>query len=158
MDRTNAQRQKRWRDKHRALFNLRRRNLRKKNLSGGVESRHAVQPSIGKEVNRGVHPATDQASGVLTDEPIVRSESVGIRSGTDSGSSDPPAQPFETKKVGEFRMVMLPESTKSVVVDSKPSIFRDDYGRVITERTWNILQEKKRKAEKGGYFLDDYSQ
>jgi hypothetical protein len=53
---------------------------------------------------------------------------------------------------------MLPESTKSVVVDSKPSIFRDDYGRVITERTWNILQEKKRKAEKGGYFLDDYSQ
>ena len=68
--------------------------------------------------------------------------------------------PFETKKVGEFRMLVLPErvedeDTMPVV---KPQIFRNDYGAVISERAWNQLQEKKRRAKEGGYVLDEYSQ
>lgn len=37
-------------------------------------------------------------------------------------------------------------------------IFRDDYGRVISERQWNTLQKMKAEAKEGGYELDEYSQ
>jgi len=65
--------------------------------------------------------------------------------------------PFETKKVGEFRMLVIP--SKEVEDEPvKPTIFRNDYGAVISERAWNQLQEKKRRAKEGGYVLDEYSQ
>jgi hypothetical protein len=63
---------------------------------------------------------------------------------------------FETKKVGEFRMLVLPETVEEEPV--KPQIFRNDNGAVISEWAWKMLQEKKRRAKEGGYEIDDYSQ
>jgi hypothetical protein len=72
---------------------------------------------------------------------------------------DKPVQ-FETKKVGEFRMLVLPEAPRdeSTMPVGKPLIFRDDNGRPITERAWNALQKLKEKAKEGEYHVDDYIQ
>jgi hypothetical protein len=121
---TNAERQKRWREKNRVIYNLRRRNARNKLVSGGS--------------------VVESASG---------SEAV-----TAKRQDGPPLTQFTTKKVGEFRMLVLPESTELVKTDNKPLIFRDDSGRVITERAWNLLQKKKADAKEGGYEIDEYSQ
>ena len=69
---TNAQRQKKWRNANRALFNLRRRNARK-DLSGGVESGHALS-----EGRHGVQ--------------VPLSDNEHELSSTASGSIAPPAQ------------------------------------------------------------------
>ena len=68
--------------------------------------------------------------------------------------------PFETKKVGEFRMLVLPEMPKeeATMPVVKPLIYRNDYGAVISESAWGRLQEKKRVAAENGYELDEYSQ
>ncbi len=67
--------------------------------------------------------------------------------------------PFTTKKVGEFRMIMIePEKAVETAEVARPLVFRNDYGAIITERQWNALQEKKEKAKKGGYVLDEWSQ
>jgi hypothetical protein len=72
---------------------------------------------------------------------------------------DKPVQ-FETKKVGEFRMLVLPEQGKEepMTPTTKPLIFRDDNGRVISERAWNALQKLKEKAKENEYEIDDYIQ
>ncbi len=70
---------------------------------------------------------------------------------------NPPS--FTTKKVGEFRMIMIePEKPLETSEVARPLVFRNDYGSIITERQWNALQEKKEKAKKGGYVLDEWSQ
>ena len=119
---SNAERQKRWLEKNRALHNFRRR---KKNLSGS--------------------DVTARDGGKV-----------------DSVVATPSAQPFETKKVGEFRMLVMPtervedEPTMPVV---KPKIFTNDItGQIISERAWNELQRRKRKAKEGGYEIDEHSQ
>ncbi len=45
-----------------------------------------------------------------------------------------------------------------VAAPVKPLVFRNDYGQIISERAWNMLQKKKEDAKKGGYVLDEYSQ
>jgi hypothetical protein len=47
------------------------------------------------------------------------------------------------------------QSVKPVTV---PTVFRDDYGRVISEAQWKRLQERKDAAKDHGYTIDDYSQ
>src|SRR6266436_592850 len=39
-----------------------------------------------------------------------------------------------------------------------PTVFRDDYGRVISEGQWKRLQELNQEAKDGGYERDEYSQ
>jgi flagellar assembly factor FliW len=55
-------------------------------------------------------------------------------------------------------MLVLPEQDEATMPATKPLVFRNDYGAVISERAWNQLQEKKRKAKEGNYHLDEYSQ
>ncbi len=85
----------------------------------------------------------------------------------DSGSTpetQTPSQPFKTKKVGEFSMLVLPEEEKPATDDSRTvkdvvgGIYRNDHGGVISKFAWEKLQRLKEKAEKGGYQIDDYSQ
>jgi Ni/Co efflux regulator RcnB len=142
---SNAERQKRWIEKNRALHNLRRR---KKNLSGGVYG-HA-------EIGGGT-------------ETSLPSESLAIGSAAPrrlppnnlgSGNQAPTAQ---KSKIQELRELVrkteeanhVREITEEVV---KPQVFRNDYGAIISENAWKRLQKLKEKAREGGYILDEYSQ
>ena len=120
---TNYERVKRWREKHRALYNLQRRNARK-NLDADSREGEALKPEENRSVTRACsHPET----------PL-----------------------FETKKVGEFRMLVLPEQPKeeATMPVVKPKVFLNDHGAVISERVWEQLQEKKRIAAERGYEFD----
>ncbi len=76
--------------------------------------------------------------------------------------------PFTTKKVGEFRMIVLPEEKPApeapVGVEIRSAkdviggIYRNDHGGVISKFAWEKLQRAKQDAKDGGYELDDYSQ
>ena len=94
-------------------------------------------------------PHERQARESNTDHAVGRGESHG----SDSRGGQ---NPFETKKVGEFRMLVLPEQPKDepVVPVVKPKVFFNDHGAQISERVWNDLQEKKRKALESGYEFD----
>lgn len=143
---TNAQRQAKWREANRALFNMRRRNARKKNFP------------VTKAERSGALAGDAPKSGItLGGSGQNLPADTRVESGA-KGEATAPVQPFTTKKVGEFRMLVLPKSTETVVTDSKPQVFRNDYGAQISERAWKILQEKKRRAKEGGYELDEYSQ
>lgn len=64
----------------------------------------------------------------------------------------------ERPTIQQLRELVANVSKEPVVEPVKPAIFRDDYGRVITERQWNTLQERKRRAKEGGFEIDEYSQ
>jgi hypothetical protein len=119
---TNYERQKKWRNKHRGIYNLRRRNSRK-NLSGDASV-------IGRKA---------------ADTPFT------LCKGPVSSSSSQPS------KVDELRQLMAKASAEPST-PVKPMIYRDDYGRTISERQWNALQALKGKAKAGGYEIDEYSQ
>ena len=129
---SNYEKQKRWREKHRALYNLQQRNRRKRGdaestVCTGVPERENDRPTVPDAVGEIPTPATPS-----------------------------PKLPFETKKVGEFRMLVLPEQPKDepVVPVVKPKVFFNDHGAQISERVWNDLQEKKRVALESGYEFD----
>jgi hypothetical protein len=111
MRKSNYERQKAWREKHRGLANLRRREAYAKRKS--------------------IEPAMEAIS--------------------------PKVQP--KSKIEELRALIAKEAVKPPVsLPSKPMIFRNDYGTVITENQFNQLQERKRKAEASGYVIDEFSQ
>ena len=121
---------KRWREKHRGLANLRQREYRKR-LQG-----QRIPRGDGSDENRVPNGGAAKAG------------------------DNPPTLKFETKKVGEFRMLVMPEQPKDepTMPVVKPLVFRDDNGRVITERAWNALQKLKEKAKENEYEIDDYIQ
>ncbi len=156
---SNAERQKRWLAKNRAAFNLRRRNARKKN-SGLVEKEAERETTV---------PRIEMERQDLTAGSSKAVEPHGTRAKhEDVGSTPTPQTPFATKKVGEFRMIVLPEEKPSTEVpesvetrsakDVVGGIYRNDNGGVISKFAWEKLQKMKKKAETGGYELDDYSQ
>ena len=132
----NYERVKRWREKNRGLVNLRQREYRKRKTLGGVESSSEL--------------ATERPNDI----------------GQVSSDKSAPSKLFETKKVGEFRMLVLPEQPKEepempVVASSealrgggKPKVFFNDHGAQISEKVWEALQEKKRVALESGYEFD----
>jgi ABC-type phosphonate transport system ATPase subunit len=130
------EKQKRWREKNRALYNFHQRQ-RRKTLSG-MEKVTTNSPAVGVRT---------EVSGVSV---------VGDRA---QNQSSPPAQ---KSKIEELRELIKTEHERVVEAPTmpatKPLIFRNDYGAVISERAWNQLQEKKNKAKEGGYELDEYSQ
>ncbi len=136
---TNSQRQKRWRENNRALFNLRRRQARNLKAIDNVKKRlhelHELRDSVSGARQREHAPKESEETGGAPSRPL-----------------------FETKKVGEFRMVVIPESDESVATDSKPRVFRNDYGAIISESAWKRLQEMKRHAKENNFEMDDYSQ
>ncbi len=62
------------------------------------------------------------------------------------------------KTLSGLRAAVAAEQEKVVAAPVKPLVFRNDYGQIISERAWNMLQKKKEDAKKGGYVLDEYSQ
>lgn len=127
---SNAERQARWREKNRAIFNLRRRNARKK---------------------KGSDATCQSNSNQMTGEPCT------IRIGSEAV---PTVRSSGAATIEELRELVANVSKEPPVehAPSKPLIYRDDFGRVITERQWNILQEKKSRAKEAGYEIDAYSQ
>ncbi len=156
---TNAQRQQRWLEKNRGAFNLRRRNARKNLGSGGAgwksSDQGRAEPKALAASPTQNHLSGDRASRIIGSVSASETDAAEEIRQVDS----PPAQKlFETKKVGEFRMIVIPESPETVAPESKPLIFRNDYGQVISERQWKMLQGRKERAKEGGYEIDEYSQ
>jgi hypothetical protein len=137
---SNYEKQKRWREKNRALYNFQQRE-RRKNLSGGVEN--ALTNS-----NRLIHG--EDVGG-------EKEKSDGTKPTSESSVS--PAQTSKDETLLKLRDLMRVEQEKPAVEPpAKPMVYRSDFGAVITERQWLQLQEKKRKAKEGGYEIDAYSQ
>ncbi len=144
---TNSERQAKWRDKHRALFNLRRRQSRNLKSIARVEERLKQL----KELRDGIEEPEVQTDVPRIEMPLPE---------------NPP--PFETKKVGEFRMVVLPEEKPTVDAPSSTAtrsrsdiamgIWRNDQGGVISKFAWEKLQRLKEHAKKNNFEMDDYSQ
>lgn len=69
---------------------------------------------------------------------------------------------FTTKKVGEFRMIVLPEekpyTEPPVSEETSPPIRRDEWGNRCSEKQYQAWQEKKKKAKEKGFVIDEYSQ
>lgn len=131
------EKQKRWREKNRALYNLQQRNRRAKK-GGDVKCDSVIATRTPAAMPMGT------ASIAESSEAAPKVQSSG-------------AAKIETRKVGELRMIVIPKEVNEVEV-VKPLIYRDDYGRVITERQWDLLQRKKQAAREHGYVIDDYSQ
>jgi hypothetical protein len=135
---------KAWRLKNRSLWNLKQREYRrkKKNLSGGVESRHADVSGF----------QSSDPSGQLE---VTACEDQVQKRKSSSGSSAPPAQSlFQTKKVGEFRILPEEPVERREMPVVKPKVFFNDHGAQISESVYNRLQEKKREASEKGYEFD----
>ena len=77
--------------------------------------------------------------------------------GAAKAGDNPPPVPLRDK-ITELRELMEAASREPVEAVVKPLIYRDDYGRVISETQWKRLQERKKKAKEGGYEIDKYSQ
>ncbi len=156
MSMSNAERQRRWLEKNRAAFNLRRRNARKKDL-GLVEKEPTSQTTV---------PRTEMARNMGADTEETESRSAQAGKGEVELSRPPP--PFTTKKVGEFRMVVLPEEKPSTEVpestdtrsrsDIAMGIWRNDQGGVISKFAYDKLQRLKEHAKENNFEIDDYSQ
>ncbi len=144
---TNSERQAKWRDKHRALFNLRRRQSRNLKSIARVEERLKQL----KELRDGI-----EESKVQTDVPRIEMPL----------PENPPL--FTTKKVGGLRMVVLPEEKPSTETPSSTDtrsrsdiamgIWRNDQGGVISKFAYDKLQKLKEHAQKNNFEIDDYSQ
>lgn len=132
---TNYQRQKRWREKNRVIYNLRRRNARK-NLSGGAK-------------------ALAESGGIKT---LAETETNSEFEPQQPSSIRDAAQNSKDATLANLRELVAREHERVVDEPVKPTIFRNDYGASLSERAWNQLQEKKRRAKEGGYVLDEYSQ
>ena len=141
---TNAERQRKWIAKNRALHNLRRRNKRK-NLPVPV----LAEPDTDRVLRHEKGSEARESNKAITPLPM----SHGCDEALDSRGGQ---TPFETKKVGEFRMLVIPEMPKEepTMPVVKPKVFFNDHGAQISEKVWNTLQEKKRKALESGYEFD----
>ena len=152
---SSAERQRRWLAKNRAAFNLKRRNARK-----GLVGKEAVVQ-------------TDVPRIEMESQATVGSSKAEEHHGTrakheDVGSTPTPQTPFVTKKVGGFRMIVLPEEKPSTgvsvieetrsVKDVVGGIYRNDFGGVISKSAWEKLQKAKQHAKENNFEMDEYSQ
>jgi hypothetical protein len=130
---------KAWRAKNRVLWNLKQKEYRRRKKNLPV-------PVLAEPYQAGLVAGLGEAR-----------ESTGAdASQTERDSRGGQTLPFETKKVGEFRMLVLPEEPQErpVMPVVKPKVFFNDHGAVISEKVWNQLQEKKREALESGYEFD----
>lgn len=127
---TNKERQARWRKKNGVRYNLERRNARKGIFKNPVQ---VAEPIDGASVAH------------------------AIPEGRTAGSN--PATGAKQSKIEALRNLITKEHERVVETPvCAPTVFKDDYGRIISEAQWKCLQEKKERAKSGGYVLDDYSQ
>ncbi len=131
-----SERVKRWRDKNRALWNLRRRNIRKKEAGLGCREKEPV-----------VEATVVRVEAAPKEIPGVRTRKVGEFRMIE----------IEPKKAS-------PEEEKPVVDDSRTvkdvvgGIYRNDQGGVISKFAWEKLQKLKAHAKENEFVIDEYSQ
>lgn len=58
----------------------------------------------------------------------------------------------------KLRELIRVEQERPVEAVAVPLIYRDDFGRVISERQWKALEKRKSDAREGGYVIDEYAQ
>jgi hypothetical protein len=127
---SNNERQKRWIARNRALFNLRRRLARKEKANNGVVERALLDMQTERERRRGANP----------EEKIYdKKETLRV------------IREMVARDEDEDRL-------REVEVNDPVMTYRDDFGRVISEKQWKLLQEHKEKARLQGYELDEFSQ
>ncbi len=66
--------------------------------------------------------------------------------------------PSSQSKIEQLRELITHEHEKLLETNVVPSIYRDDYGRVISEGQWKALQKRKSEAVNHGYEIDEHSQ
>lgn len=132
---TNSERVKRWRERHRALHNLRRREYRKR--KGGDANCAVSVTNHGAEVRNPIAPCTQRTNNAV---PTVQ-----------------PAGAAKSK-IDELRELVANIPKEIPAEAPKPLVYRNDYGQVISEAQWKKLQARKEEAERGGYVLDEFSQ
>jgi hypothetical protein len=142
---TNAQRQAKWREKNRALFNMRRRLARKKS-STAVPSARSQSTGLAQDSNGG-----SRTSSVET--PITVEQSGAKR----QAAADPVITGIKVTSSEKFPR-MIESTSKPETVITRPAVYRNDFGGVISKYAWEQLQKKKEAAKKGNYTLDEYSQ
>lgn len=148
---SNAERQKRWREKNRALYNLRRRNARRKNLLVDVQPEpKAVVHASGRstEIGEARESTTEQADRLpplATNSSAFRSEKSDSRGG-------------QTSTIEALRKLVESVQNEPAVPVAKPAVFRDDYGRVISEEQYMEVLRKKAEADRKGYEIYEYGQ
>ncbi len=126
----NSERVKRWRDKHRALHNLRRRNARKKGLSSLEE-----EPQLEAAVVR-----TEMQQKEVHANDVVKE--------------------VNRPSISELRELVEEEREKppATSVEAPPTVYRNDYGGVISKFQWEKLQRIKAHAKENNFEIDEYSQ
>jgi hypothetical protein len=169
----NYERVKRWREKNRALVNLKQRNYRKtkKNLPVPVLAEPQSYPTRNPEGRTTGGEARESTQSVnLSDGPTAKDSRGGqnLSSGLSGGEevadviqSLPPAQ-SKDENLERLRGLVKQEEEKpaiepSVAIPARFGTYRDDGGLPITEKAWNELQKRKERAA-GKYEIDDYSQ
>ncbi len=148
---SNAQRQAKWREKNRALFNLRRRNARKRLSLVEKEAERdttvlRTEMSIGEKSGSAPH-AEDGNSERLQD----------VHNVPNGGDQQiPPPRP----SILDLRKLIAEESQKppETSVESRPVVYRNDYGGVISKFAWEKLQKMKAHAKENNFEIDEYSQ
>ncbi|HSW91032.1 MAG TPA: hypothetical protein VLG09_00090 [Candidatus Saccharimonadales bacterium] len=131
-----SERVKRWRDKNRALWNLRRRNARNKWVGlGCLEKESVVEATVAR-----VEAAPKEIPGVRT-RKVGEFRMIEIEPQKASGGEEKPA-------VDDSRTV------KDVV----GGIYRNDNGGVISKFAWEKLQRLKEHAKENNFEIDEYSQ
>ncbi len=131
-----SERVKRWREKNRALWNLRRRNMRKKEAGLGCREKESV---VGANVVR--------VEASLKEIPGVRTRKVG-----------------EFRMIEIEPQKASPVEEKPVIDDSRTvkdvigGIYRNDNGGVISKFAWEKLQKLKEHAKENEFEIDEYSQ
>lgn len=73
-------------------------------------------------------------------------------------SVDDQSAPVQPSKMDELRTLVKMVTAEPIAPAPKPLIYRNDYGQIISETQWRILQKRKQEAIAGGYVLDEYSQ
>ncbi len=130
----NSERVKRWREKNRALWNLRRRNARKKHLDLVEKEPERETPLPGTEMP-------------LPEILGVRTRKVG-----------------EFRMIEIEPQKASGEEEKPVIDDSRTAkdvirgIYRNDNGGVISKFAWEKLQKLKEHAKENEFEIDEYSQ
>ena len=124
----NSERVKRWRDRNRALHNLRRRNYRKGLTDVKKEPEReatVVRPEMTQDSKQA---KISELRGLITAEEETPATSEGE--------------------------IMETRSAKDVV----GGIYRNDSGGVISKFAWDKLQRMKQHAKENHFEIDEYSQ
>ncbi len=158
---SNKERQRRWMEKNRAAFNLRRRNARK----GLIDVK---EEAIVQTKSEGIEMAVKE---ILKDEDSgsMLCPACGGYEEHKEGCEGKPKTKKETLEVlrrliGEPQKPPETLEDAAVIVETRSAsdvargIWRNDNGAIISKFAWDKLQRMKEHAKANNFEIDDYSQ